>query len=461
MSPGAEGQNRSTQTIADRSYRVLVEQMGEGAATLSDDGTLLYANQRFADLLGRDRASLPGRDLTDLIKAQDATILGGLLATTPGTTAHQELTLIHPDGSSTPVLATVTGLDLDGTVVRCLIVADLTRRVEAEERLRLTMDYAAIGLAMESPDGHFLIVNPALCEMLGREAETLMATTWQKVTHPDDVPVGEGLLDDLAAGKVPSFRVRKRYLKPDGSVLWGDLSMRCVRNDDGSVRNYIAQIVDVSEQAQAADELAQSEEHYRLLAENASDIVVQASLDGAITWVSRSVIRTSGWAPEELLGTQLDDLVHPDDVVDAAAQGEGAAPESDGMTRADGSVVRIRTRSGGYRWMSAVVTAVRDASGVEAAVVTSLRDVDELVRAREEAQADRAVLRATVDSMLDPQVRLDPVSRRQREDRGLRVCRCEPRRVRLRRNGVQGPGRNPFARPLPEPDRCRSAGPVP
>src|SRR5450759_4224186 len=110
MSPGAEGQNRSTQTIADRSYRVLVEQMGEGAATLSDDGNLLYANQRFADLLGRDRASLPGRDLTDLIKAQDATILGGLLATTPGTTAHQELTLIHPDGSSTPVLATVTCL---------------------------------------------------------------------------------------------------------------------------------------------------------------------------------------------------------------------------------------------------------------------------------------------------------------------------------------------------------------
>jgi len=408
MIPGPQGDNLYTLTSADRPYRVLVEEMGEGAATLSERGTVLYANQRFADLLGRDRARLLGLDLTDLVQTRDSTVLGDLLATAPGTSAHEEVTLVHPDGSTTPVLASITGLDLDGTVVHCLIVADLTSRVEAEERFRLTLENSTIGVTLETPEGRFLLVNPALCQMLGRDAKTLMAMTWQDVTHPDDVTVGEGLIADLAEGKIPSFRLRKRYLTPDGSVLWGDLSLSCVRNDDGSVRNFIAQIMDVSEQVRATQRLAESEEHYRLLAENASDFVAQASLDGAITWVSPSVTRTLGWAPEDLLGTQLDDLVHPDDAVATQTQGE-ADPGHERTARTDGSVVRIRAKSGQYRWMSAFITAMQDKSGVDVTVVSSLRDVDDLVQTREAAEADRAVLRATVDSLLDPQVQLDPV----------------------------------------------------
>jgi PAS domain S-box-containing protein len=114
--------------------------------------------------------------------------------------------------------------------------------VEAEERFRLTMEYSTIGVSLESPEGRFILVNPALCLVLCRDAQALIAATWMEVTHPDDVSVGEGLLHDLVVGTISSFRVWKRYLRPDGSVLWGDLSMSCVRNDDGSVRNFIAQV---------------------------------------------------------------------------------------------------------------------------------------------------------------------------------------------------------------------------
>jgi PAS domain S-box-containing protein len=352
---------------------VLVEKMGQGAVTVSERGTVLYANQMFADLTGSDRARLLGQDLTDYIQASDASVLAGLLSVASGVTAQEELTLLRPDGSTTPVLASATGLDLDGgTIVRCLIVADLTSRVEAEERFRLTMEYATIGVALQSAQGRFILVNPALCQMLGRDAQTLMTMTWQEVTHPDDVSVGEGLVDDLAAGKLPSFRVRKRYLKPDGSVLWGDMSMSCVRNDDGSVRNFIAQVMDVSEQEQAEQRLTESQEHFRLLAENASDVVMRLDPDRRFEWVSGSVAGVLGWTAPDLLGHAVDEFIHPDELALFVHAIVDPSPEGTASTE-----VRFRRSDASYRWVLCHTRLKVDQDGAPVALVGGLVDIED------------------------------------------------------------------------------------
>jgi PAS domain S-box-containing protein len=372
MIPGPEGENLYAMTSTDRPYRVLVEKMGQGAVTVSERGTVLYANQKFADLTDSDRARLLGQDITDYIQTSDASVLAGLLSVAPELTAQEELTLLHPDGSTTPVLASATGLDLDGgTIVRCLIVADLTGRVEAEERFRLTMEYATIGVTLESPQGRFILVNPALCQMLGRDAQTLMAMTWQEVTHPDDVSVGEGLIDDLAAGKLPSFRVRKRYLKPDGSVLWGDMSMSCVRNDDGSVRNFIAQVLDVSEQEQAEQRLAESQEHFRLLAENASDVVMRLDPDRRFEWVSGSVADVLGWAAPDLLGHVVDEFIHPYELALFVHAIMNTSPEGTASTE-----VRFRRSDDSYRWVLCHTRLKVDQDGAPVALVGGLVDIE-------------------------------------------------------------------------------------
>jgi len=369
--PGPQGENLYTLTSADRPYRVLVEEMGEGAATLSEHGIVLYANKRFADLLGRDRADLLGRDLTDLVPAQDPEVMDDLLATGPGRTTHMELTLVHADGSTTPVLASATGLDLEGSVVRCLIIADLTRRVEAEELFRLTMENATIGMSLESPEGRFTLVNPALCRMLGRDAETLMKTTWQDVTHPDDLAVDEGLFDDLKAGRIPSFRVRKRYLRPDGSVFWGDLWMSTVRNDDGSLQSLIGQVVDVNEQVQATEKLAESEKQYRLLAENASDVVMRLDPGRRFEWMSGSVADVLGWAAPDLVDQVVDEFIHPDDLPQFRQLINGVGP---------GSGVRVECRfrrsDDTYRWVDYRARAKVGEDGTPQSLVVGLVDIE-------------------------------------------------------------------------------------
>jgi diguanylate cyclase (GGDEF)-like protein/PAS domain S-box-containing protein len=230
-----------------------------------------------------------------------------LEATAPGSTSRGEATVIHPDAQSTPVPASATGLEPDGGMVGSLVGTDLTHRVEVEEQLRMTMEYAPIGMALESPEGRLLLVNPALCRMLGRDAETLQSMRWQELTHPDDVDAAKDELADLMAGRTTTFTVRKRYLKPDGSVVWGALSAACLRHDDGSVQNVIAQIVDVTEQVRATQELQQAARYSRSLFDAALDPMVTIDSDGRITDANQAMVTAAGLAREQLLGTSFSD----------------------------------------------------------------------------------------------------------------------------------------------------------
>jgi sigma-B regulation protein RsbU (phosphoserine phosphatase) len=133
---GPQGHQLYTLVSADRPYRVIVEEMGDGAVTVSERGTILYANLRLADLIETDRAALLGRDVTELVDASAANTLSSLLATAaPGTTHQAELDLVRAEGPAVPVLASVTGLDIEGVIVRCLVVTDLTDRRRGEEEL--------------------------------------------------------------------------------------------------------------------------------------------------------------------------------------------------------------------------------------------------------------------------------------------------------------------------------------
>src|SRR5687767_6341080 len=133
---GLHGHQLYTLVSADRPYRVIVEGMGDGAVTVSERGIILYANLRRAELVGADRAALLGRQVTELVDASAVETLScRLAATAAGTTHQEELELVHAEGSTVPVLASVTGLDIEGVIVRCLILADLTDRRRGEEEL--------------------------------------------------------------------------------------------------------------------------------------------------------------------------------------------------------------------------------------------------------------------------------------------------------------------------------------
>jgi two-component system phosphate regulon sensor histidine kinase PhoR len=112
----------------------------------------------------------------------------------------------------------------------------------------LTLQHSPIGMAMVGLDGHLLMVNVALCDMLGYDAEGLSQRGFQEVTHPADLDADVELYSQTVSGEIDSYRLRKRYVRADGQVVWGDLSVALVRGEDGQPLYCVAQILDVTEQ---------------------------------------------------------------------------------------------------------------------------------------------------------------------------------------------------------------------
>lgn len=113
---------------------------------------------------------------------------------------------------------------------------------------RLTLEHSPIGVNLVGLDGRLLMVNRAFCDMLGRDADELVRGGFQDVSHPDGAQADDEVFARASSGEIDSFRLQKRYVHADGHVVWGDLSVALVRDDEGQPLHLIAQVLDVTEQ---------------------------------------------------------------------------------------------------------------------------------------------------------------------------------------------------------------------
>jgi diguanylate cyclase (GGDEF)-like protein/PAS domain S-box-containing protein len=97
----------------------------------------------------------------------------------------------------------------------------------------LAFDAAPVALAVAGPDGQWVRVNQALCELLGYPAEHLLSTGYRTVTHPEDLGLDdEATAELLAEGRGPA--VEKRYLRSDGRIVWTRVTATLLRDPDGA-----------------------------------------------------------------------------------------------------------------------------------------------------------------------------------------------------------------------------------
>ncbi|MFI8606732.1 PAS domain S-box protein [Pseudomonas sp. NPDC077649] len=189
---------------------------------------------------------------------------------------------------------------------------DISERQAIEDELRLSQQRfrnafttAPQGMALVAPDGRWLEVNDALCQMLGYPREELLATSYQSVTHPEDLEADLENAQDLLAGRINAYQMEKRYLDKQGQVLWVLLSVSLVRDGEGRPVHFVAQIQDFSDRV-AAERAVREREHYlRTLLDNVIDAIVTIDEAGRIETFNHAAEHIFGYRHAEVAGCNV------------------------------------------------------------------------------------------------------------------------------------------------------------
>ena len=136
----------------------------------------------------------------------------------------------------------------------------------SEDHFRITFEAAAVGMALVGLDGRFLRVNQALCKIVDYSAEALVATTFQAITHPDDLDLDLAQLQRCLDGEIDGYEMEKRYFHRDGTVVWVQLNVAVAHDANGAPAHFVAQILDITQRRNAAAALAASEARFAHLA---------------------------------------------------------------------------------------------------------------------------------------------------------------------------------------------------
>ena len=137
---GSQGDQLFTLKGADEPYRVLVEEMNEGAVTLSADGSILYCNRRFADLLKRPLEDIVGLAFDAFVTPSERVGFAALLAAGRTGGSAGEITLSASDESAVPLQLALAPLPAESAAAICLVATDISESRKKEARLLQTME---------------------------------------------------------------------------------------------------------------------------------------------------------------------------------------------------------------------------------------------------------------------------------------------------------------------------------
>ncbi len=196
-------------------------------------------------------------------------------------------------------------------------IEDITERKEAEAdlrksraRLRTVLDRTATGVALVDAEGHLVESNPALQEMLGFGGEELRGKHFSDMTHPDDVEEDAKLFGELVAGGLDHFRLHKRYVRKDGSVMWGRLTSSAVRDAEGEPWFMIGMVEDITQYKATAEEVERLGRRNELILNSVGEGIYGLDLEGRATFVNPAAVSLTGYSAGELLGERQHALIH-------------------------------------------------------------------------------------------------------------------------------------------------------
>jgi PAS domain S-box-containing protein len=282
------------------------ENSAVGLHIVSSDGTILRANRAELDLLGYSADQYVGRHIAEF--HVDPPVIDDILQrlSCGGTLDRQPARLRAKDGSIRHVLITSNSrFDHDEFVnTRCFTVdvtglhnAEQARRA-SDERLAATYEAAMVGIAETDEQGRYVRVNDAFCKILGCSREAALASDLITITHLEDRAREAEQYRRQVSGEIDSYSIEKRAVRPDGSVVFLEITSSSVRDETGRFRFGVRVLQDVTERRRMQREIETNERRLRELLEALPAAIYTTDAEGRVTFYNQAAIQFAGRQPK-------------------------------------------------------------------------------------------------------------------------------------------------------------------
>ena len=357
----------------DQPYRVLVENIQEGALTLSSDGMILYGNSAFAKLTGRPLHGILGTKLGLHIAPRDRVRFDLLFRESLTKPVKSELGICRADGS-VPVHLSMTALDVNGDTK---VIAIFTDRLQDYHQLLLQgrmLDSVADAVIASDNAGRIIYWNKAATALYGWEAGEVAGRKIDDILAPEfSIETLRIIKDHLVNGR--SWWGEHPVKKRDGNSFMVYSTNSPVFDDDGQLIAVLWASHDITERKMIETELKKNESQYRTVADNTYDFEFWIAPDGHYIYASPSCRKIYLRNNTEFLANPhlQRDVVHPEDL--ALFDGHCTGVEEQ---RQPGEVeYRINRPDGTECWISHACQPVFDESGNYLGIRGSNRDITE------------------------------------------------------------------------------------
>ncbi|NQT73480.1 MAG: PAS domain S-box protein [Chloroflexi bacterium] len=425
-------------------FRMLIENSSDGIILLDREGIISYQSPSCERLSGYTSDKAVGMPPAEFIHPDDVSdvyrVMGALIDSTEKT-ARMEIRFLYKDGSWCWVEAVATNL-LDDPRINGIITnfRDITERKQAEAQLQDSeAQYRSIaetvieGIYQVDAFGSYVFVNEAYARIMGYETEELLGKHYHMVIPKESIEAATKITEAARSGKIQEGEfVLKHKL---GHGVPAHFSMGAWERQ-GHQNGFIGTIHDITERKQAEEELTKyrdhleglvaertvqltqmnedlqieieqrkqakealqrSEEYFRHLIENSSDMIVVLDAEVNIRYASPSIKHVSGHEPGELIGQSGFDFVHPDEI-NGAVELFATAIESPGFSFV--IVIRLHRKDGAWRYVELTGKNLIADPAING-VVLNFHDIDDRMRAEEAMRESEEKFRTIFEEATD------------------------------------------------------------
>ncbi|MDY6917744.1 MAG: PAS domain S-box protein [Chloroflexota bacterium] len=398
-----------------------LEAISDGVAVIDLRGFCIDINASLVEMLAlHSRDEALGHPVSPFIAPHDLDRARAqiLRVVEEGGTVREEYDLVRADGRTIPA-------EIGGTLLKersgnpasfVALVRDISKRRQAEEALRdserlyrLLADNATDVIWTTDLNLKLTYISPSVLQLRGYTAEEAMTQTIGEIYTPASFQrardrLREALFDDNAgqAGHAP---LEVEMYRKDGSTVWAEVTVTFLRDEEGKPRGVLGITRDVSERKKVEQALQQSERLYRLLAENATDVIWTTDLSLKLNYVSPSVQRLRGYTPEEAMAQTIEQGYTPASLetarkVLAEELAREHEPGSD-PRRVRTLEAEQRCKDGSTIWTEITVTFLRDEEGKPAGLLGITRDISERKKVEQALEKSESLYRLLAENATD------------------------------------------------------------